>query len=90
MKTHAEIVNRLRAAEETLRADFGVQAMGLVSDKVEYRPVSDVCIFVEGLEPAGFERVKHYLETLLGLDVKVIAKANANGAFRRVFTQPRA
>jgi hypothetical protein len=87
MKTHAAIVTILKAEEDILRSEFGVCEMGLVSANVEYKPVSSVCLFVGGLEPSGFKQVKTYLETLLGLTVDVIAKANANGAFRRVFTR---
>ncbi|MDR3560706.1 MAG: hypothetical protein P4N59_04595 [Negativicutes bacterium] len=89
MKTHAAIVSMLRTQEKTLTAEFGVREMGLVSSNVEYKPVSSVCLFVGGLEPSGFERLQSYLEELLGLTVQVIARANANGAFRHVFTQPR-
>jgi len=89
MKTHAAIVSLLRAQEETLMTEFGVSEMGLVSTNVEYKPVSSVCLFVGGLEQSGFERVKCYLEDQLGLTVEVIARANANGAFRHIFTRPR-
>jgi hypothetical protein len=89
MKTHAAIVSILRAQEETLMAEYGVSEMGLVSTNVEYKPVSSVCLFVGGLEPSGFERVKNYLEAQLEMSVEVIARANANGAFRHVFTRPR-
>jgi hypothetical protein len=89
MKTHAAIVSILREQEQTLMSEFRVSEMGLVSTNVEYKPVSSVCLFVGGLEPAGFERVKHYLEAQLDLTVEVIARANANGAFRHVFTRPR-
>ncbi|MDR3592231.1 MAG: hypothetical protein P4N41_21440 [Negativicutes bacterium] len=89
MKTHASIVSILRAQEKTLMADFGVSEMGLVSTNVEYKPVSSVCLFVGGLEPTGFEQLKQYLEGQLELTVEVIARANANGTFRHIFTRPR-
>lgn len=89
MKTHATIVNILRTQEKTLKTDFGVYELGLVSPKVEYKPVSSICLFVGGLEASGYERLKSYLEAELGLTVEVIARANANGAFRHVFTRTR-
>ncbi len=89
MKTHADIVSILRAEENTLKTEFGMSELGLVSTNVEYRPVANVRLFVDGMEPAGFERLESYLATELGLTVEVIARATANGTFRYAFTRPR-
>jgi len=89
MKTHADIVSLLREQENTLRTEFGISELGLVSNNVEYKPVSSVRLFVAGIEPSGFERLQHYLTTELGIAVEVIARANANGTFRRVFNELR-
>lgn len=86
VKTHAEIVNMLKERERTLKTEFGLSDMGLVSASVEYKPVPSVCVFVGGLAPAGFDRLKTYLVAELGLPVEVIEMAKANGSFRYVFT----
>jgi hypothetical protein len=80
----------LREQENVLKTEFGVDELGIVSPKVEYKPVSSVCLFVGGLEPVGFEQVKTYLAKKLDLTVEIIAKAKANGTFRYVFTQSKA
>lgn len=79
----------LKARESTLITEFGISEMGLVSANVEYKPVSSVCFFISGLEPAGFGRLKSYLGAEIGLTVEVIEKTKANGSFRYVFTRPR-
>lgn len=76
----------LKARESTLKTEFSISEMGLVSANVDYNPVSSVCLFVGGLEPAGFGRLKSYLVAELGLTVEVIEKKKANGSFRYVFT----
>ncbi len=90
MKTHADIVDALREMENTLRVRFAVREMGLVSARVEYKPVSAVRLFVVGPEPVAFGPLETYLAAELGLVVEVIAKTSANGTFRFVFAPPRA
>ena len=90
MKTHADIIDQLKTMEATLREEFAVTQMGLVSTNVEYKPVASVRLFVVGPEPAAFGPLEEYLADKLGLTVEVIARANANGTFRYVFTPPRA
>jgi hypothetical protein len=63
--------------------------MGLVSANVEYKPVAAVRLFVVGPAPGEFGPLAAYLTDELGLDVEVIAKANANGFFRYIFAPPR-
>lgn len=89
MKTHADVVNSLKTMENTLRNTFAVSEMGLVSAHVEYKPVSSVRLFVVGPAPDQYGPLASYLVDELGLDVEVIAKASANGAFRYVFAPPR-
>ncbi len=89
MRTHAEIVSMLRAREISLKTEFGLSDMGLVSASVDYKPVASVGILVCGLAPAGFDRLKAYLTAELGMPVKVIEMAKANGNFRYVFTRRR-
>lgn len=86
MKTHADIVDILRAQEAAFKAEFGIHELGIVSPKVEYGPVADVCLFVDGIEPSRLEHLKSYLETELGILVQLVAKAAANGSFRYAFT----
>ena len=75
--------------ENTLRSEFAIREMGLVSTNVEYKPVSGVRLFVVGPEPAAFGPLQTYLADKLDVAVEVIARANANGTFRFVFTSPR-
>ncbi len=90
MNTHAEIVSMLRAREKTLKAEFGLSDLGLlVSASVDYKPVTSVRVFVGGLAPTGFDCLKAYLVTELGMPVEVIEMAKANGSFRYVFTRRR-
>lgn|GEM_PF-2587584 len=85
MKTHADIVDIIRAQEIAIRTEFGVHEIGIVSPKVEYKPVGDVCLFVEGVEPDRLLQLKSYLEAELDIFVQIVAKATANGAFRYAF-----
>lgn len=86
MKTHADIVDILRAQEDALKTEFGIHELGIVSPKVEYGPVADVCLFVDGGVSSRLEQLKSYLETELGVMVQLVAKAAANGSFRYAFT----
>ncbi len=90
MKTHADVVDALRLLESVLRDRFAVQEMGLVSAKVEYKPVATVSLFVVGPQPADFGPLESYLAAELDLAVAVIPKTSANGTFRYVFAPPRA
>lgn len=89
MKTHADIVDQLKTMEATLREEFAVTQMGLVSANVEYKPVASVRLFVVGPGTAAFGPLEEYLADKLGLTVQIIARADANGTFRYVFTSPR-
>jgi hypothetical protein len=86
VKTHADIVDILRAQEDAIKTEFGIHEIGIVSPKVEYKPVADVCIFVEGVEPDHFKQLKSYLEAELDILVQLVEKASANGSFRYAFT----
>jgi len=89
MKTHADIIDQLKTMEAPLRAEFAVTEMGLVSANVEYKPVASVRLFVVGPRPDDFGPLEQHLADKLGLTVEIIARANANGTFRFVFTSPR-
>lgn len=89
MKTHADIIDILKTLESTLKDRFAVTEMGLVSAKVEYKPVAAVRLFVVGPAPAALGTLAAYLADELGLDVEVIPKTSANGFFRYVFAPPR-
>lgn len=89
MKTHADIIDQLKTMEANLREEFAVTQMGLVSTNVEYKPVAAVRLFVVGPGPDAFGPLEQYLADKLGITVEVIARANANGTFRYVFTSPR-
>jgi len=89
VKTHADTVDLLKTLEATLKDRFAVTEMGLVSTKVEYKPVAAVRLFVVGPEPDTFGQLAAYLAGELDLAVEVIPKANANGFFRYVFAPPR-
>ncbi len=89
MKTHADIIDQLKTMETSLRAEYAVTELGLVSANVEYKPVASVRLFVVGPGPEAFGRLEEHLTDKLGLTVGVIARANANGTFRFVFTSPR-
>jgi hypothetical protein len=86
MKTHADIIDILQEQEDFLKTQFSIREMGLVSPSVEYKPVSSVRFFVEGIETSRLEQLKTYLETELGILVELVAKAAANGSFRYAFT----
>jgi len=89
MKTHADIVSILRNEESALKTEFGMSELGLVSANVEFKPVANVRLFVDGMESSGFERLESYLSKELELTVEVIARSGANGTFRYAFTRPR-
>jgi hypothetical protein len=86
MKTHADIIGILQNQESTLKARFSIREIGLISPSIEYKPVSSVCFFVEGVEASRLVQLKAYLETELGILVELVAKAAANGSFRYAFT----
>jgi predicted nucleotidyltransferase len=86
MKTHADIINILQKQENYLKTEFSIREIGLVSPSVEYKPVSNVRFFVEGVETSKLVQLKAYLETELGILVELVAKAAANGSFRYAFT----
>jgi hypothetical protein len=88
LKTHADIIDQLKSIEADLRDEFAVSQMGLVSSRVIFKPVAAVRLFVVGPDPAAFGSLEAYLAEKLGVAVEVIARANANGAFRYVFTTP--
>ncbi len=72
-----------------LKDKFAVNEMGLVSAKVEYKPVAAVRLFVVGPAPAELDSLEAYLADELDLAVEVIPKTSANGFFRYVFAPPR-
>jgi hypothetical protein len=89
VKTHADIIDHLRTRENILKDDFAVEEMGLVSSRVEYKPVASVRLFVAGPAPDAFGPLEAYLAEELELTVEVIPKTRANGFFRYVFAPPR-
>lgn len=89
MKTHADIIDQLKSIEAELRGQFAVSQLGLVSSQVIFKPVAAVRLFVVGPDPTAFGPLEAYLTEKLGVAVEVIARANANGTFRYVFTTPR-
>jgi len=89
VKTHADIIDHLKTLENILKDKFAVTEMGLVSPRVEYKPVAAVRLFVVGPAPDAFAPLEAYLTEELGLVVEVIAKTRANGFFRYAFAPPR-
>lgn len=89
MKTHADAIDHLKTLESTLKDKFAVSEMGLVSSKVEYKPVASIRLFVVGPAADQHGQLADYLTDELDLDVEVIPKTSANGFFRYVFAQPR-
>lgn len=73
------ILDRLRADERTLKADFAVRSLAVFGSAArgEARPASDIDLLVEFDRPIGllhFSRTARHLTALLGVPVDLVLR----------------
>lgn len=79
MADQRTILDRLRADEETLKADFAVRSLALFGSgaRGDAGPMSDVDLLVEFDRPIGllhFSRTARHLSDLLGAPVDLVLR----------------
>lgn len=82
MKTHAEIVAILKPEVTNLRNRCGVAELSLVTRRIQFEPVASAQFWVEFTATPCVERLKIYLERLLGIRVSFLPKLQALVEYR--------